>query len=264
MKKNITIFIALLLSTVIFADEEVRKVDTFTAIENNCSLDVIIKQGNDQKVVVVSPEKYMNKIKTTVQANTLIIDVKGSLSYRNEDLHIEITVKDLNEINNNGSADFDIQGTFSTENLFLDMHGSGDFEGDFNVKNMEVKMHGSGDMEISGVNGSLEVSQYGSGDFEAESVFVGSSYFKMNGSGDCEVNGTAAMMELSQNGSGDFDGRGFEVKTAKIRKSSSGEADVHITDTLDASLSGSGDLNIKGKPEITDFSVTGSGEIRSL
>jgi hypothetical protein len=264
MKNLVSLTIVLFISLIAFANEEVREAGSFKAIENNCSLDVYITQGDIQKVVVVSPEKYMRKIKTEVQAGTLIIDVKGSLSYRNEDLHIEITVKDLNEINNNGSADFEIMGTFNTENLLLDMHGSGDFEGDFNVKNLEVNMYGSGDMEISGVNGSIEVNQYGSGDFEAESIYVGSSYFKMNGSGDCEVNGTAAMLELSQNGSGDFDGRSFEVKTAKIRKSSSGEADVYITDTLDARLSGSGDLNIKGKPEITDFSVSGSGEIRTL
>jgi hypothetical protein len=264
MKKLSILILALFLGTSLIADEDIRKVGTFTAIENNCSLDVTIKQGDRQEVKVVSPQKYMHKIKTDVQANTLVIDIKGSLSYRNEDLHIEITVKDLNEINNNGSADFDIIGTFNTENLLLDMHGSGDFEGDFDVKNLEISMHGSGDIEISGVNGTLEVSQYGSGDFEGESIYVGSSYFKMNGSGDCEVNGTAAMLELSQNGSGDFDGRGFEVKTAKIRKSSSGEADVHITETLDARLSGSGDLNIKGRPEITDFSVSGSGEINTL
>jgi len=264
MKNLLAILITLVLSFNLYAEEDVREVNTFTAIENNCSLDVYIHQGEDQKVVVVAPSKYLDKITTSVQASTLVIDVRGSLSYRNEDLYIDITVKDLHEITNNGSADFEIRGIFETDNLLLDMHGSGDFEGNFSVKDLEIKMHGSGDMEISGVNGSLELSQYGSGDFEGESIHVGSSFFKMNGSGDCEVNGSAAMLELSQSGSGDFDGRGFKVKTAKIRKSSSGEADVFITDTVDARLSGSGDLNIKGKPEISDFSVTGSGEIRNL
>jgi len=264
MKNLITIILALVFTSNIFAVEEVRELSTFTAIENNCSLDVFINQGEDQKVVVVAPSKYMEKIKTTVQAGTLIIDIRGSLSYRNEDLHIEVTVKDLNEITNNGSADYEIRGIFETDNLLLDMHGSGDLEGQLSVKDLEINMHGSGDMEISGVNGSIEVHQYGSGDFEGESIHVGNSYFQINGSGDCEVTGSAAMMELKQSGSGDFDGRGFKVQTAKIRKSSSGEADVFITDTVDAQLSGSGDLNIKGRPEVTDYSVSGSGEIRTL
>lgn len=264
MKNLITIILALVFASNIFAVEEVRELSAFTAIENNCSLDVYITQGDHQKVVVVAPEKYQEKIKTTVQAGTLIIDIRGSLSYRNEDLHIEVTVKNLNEINNSGSADYEIRGIFSTDHLLLDMHGSGDFEGNLNVKDLEINMHGSGDMEISGVNGSLEVHQYGSGDFEGESIHVGNSYFKMSGSGDFEVNGSAAMMELTQSGSGDFDGRGFKIQTAKIRKSSSGDADVFITETVDAHLSGSGDLNIKGRPEITDFSVSGSGEIRTL
>lgn len=264
MKKLLSIIIMLSISLGLFANEEERKVASFNAIENNCSLDVIIRQGDVQKVLVVSPERYMHKIKTSVVANTLMIDIKGSLSYRNEDLHIEITVKDLNEITNSGSSDFDFIGVFTTDDLLIDMQGSGDIEGDFNVKDMEVKLRGSGDAEISGVNGSLYVVQNGSGDFSGRSLYLGQSSFKINGSGDCEVSGTAAMMELSQSGSGDFDGRSFEVKTAKVRKSSSGEADVFVTETLDARLSGSGDLNIKGRPEINNFSATGSGEIRSL
>jgi hypothetical protein len=231
-----------------FLQKDIRTPGTFNAIENHCSLDVIIVQGDEHKVVVVSPEKYLDKIKTTVQANTLIIDIKGNLRYSNENLYIIVTLANLNEITNHGSADFEIDGTFNTESLFLDMHGSGDFEGDLNVKDLEVKIAGSGDVELSGINGSIQVYQYGSGDFEAESVYVGSSYFKINGSGDCEVSGSSAMMELTQNGSGDFDGRGFEVKTAKIRKAAPAMQMLRITETLDARLSGSGDLNVKGNP----------------
>ncbi len=264
--KNLILLASLVLisSLNLFAQKEERNLDNFNAIENNTSVDLTITQGETQKVVVIAPEKYLHKIETKVSAGALIIDVKGSLSYRNEEIYIEVTVANLREINNNGSADIEVEGIFNAENLLLDMHGSGDLEAELNVKNLEVKMYGSGDMEISGVNGSLEIYQMGSGDFEGESLHLGNIIVKMNGSGDCELNGTSAMMELSQNGSGDFDGRSFKVQTAKIRKTSSGEADVYITDTLDARISGSGDLNINGKPEITDFSVSGSGEIRTL
>lgn len=264
MKNLILIVSMAFLSLNLIAIEDERTLGEFTSIENSCSIDMIIKQGDVQKVMVVSPEKYQQKIKTQVIGGTLMVDVKGSLSYRNEELHIEITVKDLKEITNTGSADIEIVGVFNAESMYIGMHGSGDLEGDFNVKDMEIKMHGSGDVEMSGVNGSLDVRQMGSGDFEGESLHLGSAYFSINGSGDAEVSGTAAMMELSQSGSGDFDGRSFEVKTAKIRKTSSGEADVHVTDTLDARLSGSGDLNVKGRPEISNFSANGSGEIHTI
>lgn len=263
--KNVIILLAMaFLSLNLMAVEEERTLSPFTSIDNSCSLDMIIKQGDVQKVVVVSPEKYLGKIVTEVNGNTLNIDVKGSLTYRNEDLHIEITVKDLKEITNSGSADIEFLGIYGGDHMLISMHGSGDLEGDFNVKDMEIKMHGSGDVEISGVNSSLDVRQMGSGDFDGKGLHLGSAYFSINGSGDAEVSGTAAMMELSQSGSGDFDGRSFEVKTAKIRKTSSGEADVHVTDTLDARLSGSGDLNVKGRPDMTHFSVNGSGEIHTL
>jgi len=264
MKKILTLLALIALSINLMATEEERKLNQFSSIENSCSIDMIIKQGDVQKVIVVSPDKYLSKIKTEVQGGILRVDVKGSLSYRNEDLHIEVTVKNLEEIVNNGSADIEIFGIFNTDHILLSMHGSGDLEGDFKVQDMKIRMHGSGDVEISGVNGSLDVRQMGSGDFEGESLHLASADFSMSGSGDAEVSGTAAMMEISQSGSGDFDGRSFVVKTAKIRKTSSGEADVHITDTLEARLSGSGDLNVKGNPNMTMISVNGSGEIHSL
>ncbi len=251
-------------STIITAQTETRTLGSFTAIENHCSMDVIIKQGSDEKIVVYAPQKYFGQIETKVVANTLVIDIDGPIILKNEVLKIEITTNVLKEISNSGSADIDFEGTFTSGSMFIDLQGSGDLEGTFNVKDMEIKMHGSGDVEISGVNNSLDVEQMGSGDFEGKSLHLGTAYFKMNGSGEAEVEGTAAMMELTQSGSGDFDGRAFQVKTAKIRKSSSGEANVHVTENIDARISGSGDLIIKGRPEITNFSATGSGEIITL
>ncbi|OYT17143.1 MAG: hypothetical protein B7C24_04065, partial [Bacteroidetes bacterium 4572_77] len=235
----------------------------FTAIENNCSADIIITQGNEYSIRVIAPEKYLDNIITKISSETLYVDIKGNI-FNADELRVEVTVVKLTEISSHSSGDFEIKGILEGETLDLDMHGSGDFEGQLNIKDMDIDMHGSGDVELSGVNGNLSVVQQGSGDFEGEGLHLGNAYFKMNGSGDNEVSGTAAMMELKQNGSGDFDGRSFEVKTAKIRKTSSGEADVFITEMLDASISGSGDLNIKGRPEISNLNATGSGDIRNL
>ena len=254
-------FITLSLSAI--AEKQQRQTKSFTAIENNCSIDLIISQGNEYGITVVAPEKYINKITTKVEANTLVIDIRGNV-YSTQDFKIYINVVDLKEITLGGSGDAEIEGTLNTETLDLDLQGSGDFEGHLNVKDLVATLRGSGDAEVSGVNGSLEVVQHGSGDFEGDNLHVGTASFTINGSGDAEVSGTAAMMTLKQSGSGDFDGRSFEIKTAKIRKTSSGDADVFITETVDARLSGSGDLNIKGQPSFTNFSATGSGDIRTF
>jgi|GEM_PF-6918650 hypothetical protein len=263
--KNLLIILLLAVTILnLSAQTETRTPGSFTAIENHCSVDVIIRQGTDEKVVVYAPQKYINQITTKVSINTLYIDVDGPMFINNEVVKIEVTTKELKEITNSGSADIEFIGGFTTNNMLIEMQGSGDLEGTFNVKDMEIKMHGSGDVEISGVNNSLDVEQIGSGDFEGESLHLGTAYFRMSGSGEAEVEGTSAMMELTQSGSGDFDGRAFQVKTAKVRKSSSGEASVHVTENIDVRISGSGDLIIKGRPGITNFSATGSGEIITL
>ena len=263
--KNSILFILLILLgwNAQAASEEKRPASKFTAIENSCSADIIITQGDEYSIRVIAPEKYLDNVITKIAAQTLYVDIKGNL-YNYDELRVEVTVINLKEIVSRSSGDFEIKGLLSGESFILEMHGSGDFEGNMNMKDVEVTMHGSGDVELSGVNSSIDVTQHGSGDFEGEDLYLGNSSFKINGSGDCEVSGNAAMMELRQNGSGDFDGRSFEVKTAKIRKTSSGEADIFVTTTIDASISGSGDLSIKGQPEMTNFSATGSGDIRVL
>jgi len=265
MKKPIKIIVMALLgiSLGLNAATEKREIKTFTAIENNCSIDIILSQGDEYKLTVIAPDKYIGKVETKVISNTLIVDIKGNV-YSTETFEIHITAKSISELVLNGSGDLEIEGILNTESLNVELHGSGDFEGALNVKDLDISLYGSGDAEISGVNGSLIVEQHGSGDFEGNNLHLGTAYFTINGSGDAEASGTSAMMELRQSGSGDFDGRSFKVKTAKIRKTSSGEADVYVIDNIDAKLSGSGDLNIKGQPEITNFSASGSGDIRSL
>jgi len=265
MKKLIGILLMSIvgLSLTVSAATEKRAVKSFTAIENNCSIDIIISQGNTYSLELIAPEKYLRKIETKVVANTLMVDIKGSV-FSTEDFEIHLSVINLNEIVLQGSGDVEIKGILSAEDLNIEIHGSGDFEGDLNVKDLEISLHSSGDAEVSGVNGSLSVKQYGSGDFEGDNLHLGSAYFSIHSSGDTEVSGTSAMMELNQSGSGDFDGRSFNVKTAKVRKTSSGDADVYVTETMDAKISGSGNLTIKGNPDITNYSATGSGSIRSL
>lgn len=265
MKKLISLLLLsfVSLSLTVSAATEERATKAFTAIENNCSINIIIKQTNEYSLKIISPEKYLRKIETKVVNNTLIIDIKGSV-FITETFEVHVGVINLEEIVLQGSGDVEINGILTAESLNIEQHGSGDFEGDLNVKDLEMSLHGSGDAEISGVNGSLSVKQHGSGDFEGDNLHLGSAYFSINGSGNAEASGTSAMMELRQTGSGDFDGRSFQVKTAKVRKSSSGEADVYVTETIDAKISGSGDLNIKGSPDITNYSASGSGNIRSL
>jgi hypothetical protein len=265
MKKIIALLILGLVTMTQFsqAATEKRTSKTFVSIENNCSIDIIIRQSDSYKIEVIAPEKYLNKIETKVVANTLIVDVHGNI-YSTEDFEIRIDAVNINEIVLNGSGDCEMDGQFTGESLSLELNGSGDFEGHLNMKDVEVSLRGSGDAELSGVNGSLDITQKGSGDFEGKELYLGNSYFIMNGSGDIEVSGSSAMMELTQNSSGDFDGRSFKVQTAKITKTSSGEADVFITDKVDAKISGSGDLTIKGNPDMTNFSATGSGDIRSI
>jgi len=105
-----------------------------------------------------------------------------------------------------------------------------------------VTVRGSSDMEISGLAGeSFAVSVAGSGDIRAIGK-VGSVSARITGSGDLDLD------EL-------------EAREASVEISGSGDVDVWATESMTASISGSGDVGYKGDPPRVTKSVAGSGSV---
>lgn len=237
-----------------------RKVSDFTSIRSSSSIDVIIEQTGQYALEVKAPEKYMENIKTEIENGELHVYVRGSITYSGN-IVVFVQVKDLTRVSLNGSGDFEVRGELKTPEFSFRLSGSGDFDARLNCKVLEGRMNGSGDVQISGITESLDIQQSGSGDLIASELHLLYAKLRMSGSGDCKFSGSTDKFELSQSGSGDFSGKYFEAEDAKIRKSSSGDARVEITNSLEISISGSGDLYYNGKPEFKSITVTGSGDI---
>ncbi|MDA3905156.1 MAG: DUF2807 domain-containing protein [Bacteroidales bacterium] len=263
MKKyNLSLLFLLFVVTLQAATRETqkRKVSDFISIRSSASVDVIVEQTGQYALEVTAPEKYMENIITEVKNGKLHIYVDGSISYFG-DIIVFVQVKDLSKVILSGSGDFDTKGELKAPEFMFRVAGSGDFTAELNSKIVNGSLNGSGDATISGITESLEIRQSGSGDIRANELHLLSANLRMSGSGDCKFSGSTDYFELSQSGSGDFSGRDFDTETAKIRKSSSGDARVNIAKSLDISISGSGDLYYSGKPEFTNITVIGSGDI---
>jgi hypothetical protein len=263
MKKyNLSVFFLLLVVTLQAASLETqrRKVSSFTSIRSSSSIDIIVKQTGKYALEVTAPEKYMENIKTEVRDGQLHVFVRGSISYSGN-IVIHVQVKDLKKVLLSGSGDFETDGVLKAPEFSFRISGSGDFDAELNCKILKGSMNGSGDANISGITESIETHQSGSGDLVAHKLHLISAKIRISGSGDSKFTGSTDYLDLSQSGSGDFSGRDFDVETAKIRKSSSGDARVNIEKSIDISISGSGDLYYKGKPEFKKITVIGSGDI---
>lgn len=209
-----------------FADIEDRKVSDFKGISISGSYNYYIKQGSSNAVRVEAPAKLLPYIVTEVKSGVLNVSTKNHTNwsnlFNNEKIAVYITAKDINSIQFSGSGDVYFKEGINSTDMQISMRGSGDLTGKITATSVECSLTGSGDLRLSGRAENAKVKLFGSGDLSARELQTVNTYVELVGSGDASVNATGS---------------------------------------LNAKLSGSGDINYSGNPKSISKSKSGSGGI---
>jgi len=201
--------------------------DPISSIELQGSFDVIIKQGEEQEVKAVGNDNIIDHLDTYMSDGTWYIGMEQGCFY-NFDLKIYLTVPYIESIANSGSGDMHVEDFNDNGDLILDINGSGDinlwkFTG---VENMTVTIGGSGSIVL---NDSVE-----------------------------------GLQNISVRNSGSGKYKGFEAETVNctLFSNGSGYCEVTVSEYLDVTINGSGNVYYKGRPAI-DVNDNGSGKLIS-
>jgi hypothetical protein len=201
--------------------------NSFSGIDMQIAADIVIRQGQTQKVEVRSQENVLNELKTNISGGNWVIDF-GSKCFKDYDMSIIITVPNLKEIVLSGSGDINIGDFVDQDNMDINVSGSGNIE--FNkfdgLKNITCNISGSGEIVFKEPINSVDKSK------------------------------------IKISGSGTFDAYPVVTKNCDINISGSGDCFVHVTDELDVNISGSGNVFYKGDPKIKE-NISGSGVVKS-
>ena len=215
-----------------------RKVGKFISVKVEGSPTVKFVQGNKHEVIVQGTKEYVDKIKTVVEGNKLVVGLKSNISFnifKNrsdwKNLVIYVTSPDLVGVELAGSGDFICKGPIDTDRLDIQVNGSGDvdFEGNVICDDLMVELNGSGDVDFKNVDAiTSSLKLIGSGDIDVKQKNVERTKIQLIGSGDIKVGlDKCRDVESSIAGSGDVTLKG------------------NITGRLDKSKAGSGDYNIE-------------------
>jgi hypothetical protein len=177
-----------------------RDVPAFRAIQLAGSLDLEVKVGPAQSVVVVADENLQPEIITEVRG--------GSLSIRNErDLRsfrgarVEVTVPSLERLSLAGSGNASVDGARGDQELA--MTGSGHLRWTGTAGALRVQLAGSGSAELEGRADRLEAALKGSGEVLGRRLVAHDAAVQIAGSGDAEVTLSGGTLRASVAGSGD-------------------------------------------------------------
>ena len=204
--------------------QDARKLSGFDRIESRGSVDLVIKQGATESVVVEIDSNIAPLVTTTVENGKLIIDAKGNWATRSK-IKVTVEVVNLSAVAVSGSGDVLARG--------------------LKLKQLAVNISGSGDARLE--------------EFSAETLTA-----SISGSGDFFATGKAANQTFSVAGSGDIRTDGLEGCNVSVSIAGSGDAKVWATQSLEVAVAGSGDVRYRGAPANLKKRIAGSGSVSQL
>jgi len=171
---------------------KVYELESFSELEVNEDFNVIIKQGGQQEVNLITGENLVEDINLEVTSGVLVLTDNNSCRWvRDLDFPtVEITHPYLKSIRQNGGGKISSQGNLSYTELFLiSEDSSGDIEMRLTCDKLSISSNELSNFYINGTVNELFVGFY-SGDsrFEAENLVSTNAQIIHKGSNDIIVN----------------------------------------------------------------------------
>ena len=204
---------------------EVRDVDGFDSIEFRAFGTMIVEEGRSDRLTVTGDDNLMERIETSVQGTTLVIEIEdGIVPLPSDGFEYIVTVDDLTELDVTGAGRVVVDG----------------FTGD----ELDVSFSGAGSIDLRGMDVDfLDVS--------------------FTGAGQMIASGRATIHEASISGAGNYDAGSLATSETTLSSSGAGNAEVWATDELDIDSSGVGKVSYWGNPN-TQISSSGIGGVEEL
>jgi hypothetical protein len=205
----------------------------FQSIYNNSNYTVYVKQTNKQEVTVEALTEIYSLTEIKVENGVLMINVERKPDNPNKSIwskiddiklnptmKVYVSVKNVNELMVNGAGKIISENSLSSDNLVIGVSGSGSIDLDVKGKTMRTELSGSGNAVLKGY---------------------------------------ASYNDILMSGSGTLNAFNLELESAKVKVSGSGVAEVNVTNSLDASVVGSGSVKHKGNTKTVSKKQYGSG-----
>ncbi len=263
---------------------EARDIAGFTEVISGGDFEVYVNQADEFIVEVLAYENLLPIIETYISGNSLIIETKNNSCYKSgQPIKVYVSLPELELLELNGSGKL-IAGVTEGEYLDCGNNGSGYLAVDtVYMDYFYLSNSGSGHIEVEGIySDEVSLVQSGSGTIdtgevsESEEVTIKHSSSGnirsiitgglnvnaiLSGSGRIDLSGDVQKVDYTLNASGRIDALDLMSYDARTTSSGSGTIFVWATESLEATVSASGDILYRGEPQIS-FKVTGSGSIR--
>lgn len=215
--------------------KKVLELPEFRGIYVNSNYTVYLKQTNKQEVTVEALTEIYSASEIKVVDGILMINIERKPEAPNKSLWAKIddiklnptmklyvTMKNIEELQVNGAGKIIAENSLATGNIALAVNGSGSMDIDLKGDQVKAEVTGSGSIALRGYATSLDALIAGPGNINAFNCPMDNAKVKISGSGICELN---------------------------------------VTNTIDATVAGTGIVRHKGNTRNAQKKIYGSGSV---
>ena len=227
------ILLTALICLSIYAVAQNRKVKTiesdviladFQSIDIKGNLSVYIKQGSATKVKIEASEDIIDNIKTEIKDGVLYLSSnKMTWDFNDNVQKVSVIVNELNHIKVKGGA-----FVYSENQIKSDI--------------FEIKTEDRTDLTL---------------DIDCKELFV-----NITGSANVNLSGSTNILKAQVSDSGDLRAFKLKAKVCSLELNHLADVSIYVTDTIEAIVNGSANLNYKGNPVVKKMDKNGTGLVK--
>ena len=238
MKTKIFFLLAFVIATHVSVAQNTKKVlelPEFKSIYVNSAYTVYLKQTNKNEVTVEAVTDIFNASTIKVENGILMVNIERkpddpnkSLWAKLDDIKLNptlklyVSMKNISELQVNGSGRIISENSIASDYLLLGVNGPGSMDLDIKGNTVKADLTGTGALTLKGYATSIDATLAGAGSL-----------------------------------------RGFDcpLETAKVKVSGSGLCEVNVTNTIEATVLGTGSVKHKGNTKNAQKKIYGSGTV---
>lgn len=202
--------------------KETRHVEGFSKINVSSGIDLVLKQGDEIKVVAEARnDKALESIFTEVEDNTLKIYCKEKI-FEPGPRNVYVTIRNIDEIKATGGSDVTAESVIHVSDLKISAHGGSDVSLEIEAGKLKCIISGGSDADLKG-----EVTEF--------------------------------VAEAS--GGSDIKAKDLVTEICNLEVSGGSDGSITVNGTLNVKASGGSDVTYFGNAQIKDINASGGSDV---
>ena len=253
--------------------KEKRNLSGFSAISISGGWDAVITQGKNFSVTIEANQESMDNLRMEVKNETLYVSSERKFQFSdifksrsNNIRKVHITLPDLQKITASGGSNILPQTQFSTDDMIIVMSGGSDLKSlSLNCKSLDCKMSGGSDAYIHLVKGEhVKLTTLGGSDLSLSGISAALVDLQTSGGSDVKLEGATTNLKVNSSGGSDVSAFKLKARSCTVSASGAADVDIYVTDSLNASISGSSDVRCKGNPQNVEKTISRSSSLKMM